>query len=323
MQRHRLSEILGDMSDEAYNALRADIESNGFMNPEILRYEGLILDGWHRYCVAQELDIVEKLVFLDIADDDTAVMRVLSNNLHRRHLTPSQRAQIVVETHKWYEHGGDRQSVIFNAPRGALKSKTELAGIADDRAKKVSRAGFAEKVISGERKATDIIREEKTKATAQKHEELINHPSPEGVYPIIVIDPSDKNFEALGKIELPLTDDAFVFIWATQQNVPDTYKLLEVWGLRYRFMMVWQKTKGSEWMNHPWSNGEFIVVGAKGGPRFANRKDFNTVFQANEDAFSGKPDNFYSTIRCVTHPPRLSMYNPKEIIGFDPWPKKV
>ena len=34
MQRHRFSEIFGNISDEAYNALRADIGHNGFLNAD-------------------------------------------------------------------------------------------------------------------------------------------------------------------------------------------------------------------------------------------------------------------------------------------------
>ena len=87
---------------------------------------------------------------------------VLAENLHRRHLTASQRAQMVVETHEWRPAG---QHVT--TPIGAVKSKAELASEANvgfgtiDRAKQVSRAGRAEEVISGEKSAFAVIQEER------------------------------------------------------------------------------------------------------------------------------------------------------------------
>ena len=68
MQRHRLSEMLEDLTIEAYNTMRADIATKGLVNPEILTYQGQILEGWYRYQVAKELDMIQKLVFRDITE---------------------------------------------------------------------------------------------------------------------------------------------------------------------------------------------------------------------------------------------------------------
>ena len=330
MQRHRLSDIFGDISGEAYNALRVDIAHNGFMNAEILTYEGHILDGWHRYCIAKELDMVKNLVFVDITGGGIdPVMRVLSNNLHRRHLNASQRAQIAVEANEWYERGGDRRSDGFNAPNGAKKTKKELAEMAGvgtstiDRAKKVSRAGFAGEVISGEKPASEIITEEKAKDTPRQREDLANNPFPEGFYPTIVIDLSTETIEKLGIIEPPLVDDALVFVWATRKNVPDPFKLIEAWGLTYFFIMGGHKAEGIKGYNSTQFNDVFILIGAKGNFSLSTVDKLATAFQAERDKHAMNLDMFYDIVRRVTDPQRLAIYSRTEIDGFDVWERKV
>lgn len=330
MQRHRLSKIFGDISDEAYNALRADIEDNGFTNAEIFTYEGQIFDGWHRYNIAKELDMIKDLVFVDISEGDIdSVMHALSNNRHRMPLSASQRAQIAVEASEWYERGGDRRSDSFNAPNDALKTKKELAEVANvgtatiDRARRVSRVGLAEAVISGEKTASQIIKEEKTKNTSPQGEDLASDPRREGGYPTIVIDLSTGTIEAFGKIEPPLIDDTLVFVWATQQNVPDPFKLLQMWGLTYFFIMSGQKAEGTKNQNSTQFNDAFIFIGSKGSSSLSTLNELAVAFQAERDKHAMSLETFYDVVRRVTREPRLVMLSPKRIDGFHAWGRVV
>ena len=58
MERHELSELFGDMTELEFSEFISDVEHNGFAQPIIYTYEGKILDGWHRYQVAVNLDKV-------------------------------------------------------------------------------------------------------------------------------------------------------------------------------------------------------------------------------------------------------------------------
>jgi hypothetical protein len=51
--------------------------------------DGMVLDGWHRYLACAKAGVEFKAMNFDGADP---VAFVISRNLHRRHLTPSQRA---------------------------------------------------------------------------------------------------------------------------------------------------------------------------------------------------------------------------------------
>ena len=99
-ERHALSAVMHNMPEDEFNGLVFDVARNGFIDPVIITHDGLILDGWHRYRVAKQLGKVSELVFeklTGISPNDF----VVSKNIRRRHLTASQRAQMVVEANEW------------------------------------------------------------------------------------------------------------------------------------------------------------------------------------------------------------------------------
>ena len=161
LERHELSSIFGDMPADDFAQLKKSVEQDGFMDYVIRMHEGKILDGWHRYRAALELNLVRKLMFnpWDAEKEGAAVAFVAARNIERRHLSASQRAQIVVSLNERFGWGGDRSKT----PNDALKTKAELAAEAKvgistiDRAVKVEKAGESEAVISGEKTATKVI----------------------------------------------------------------------------------------------------------------------------------------------------------------------
>ena len=168
LKRHELSSVFGDMPETDFENLVKSVEQDGFMDPLIRVLDGKILDGWHRYQAALSLNLVRKLMFMNWDDekDGGAIAFVAARNLERRHLTPSQRGQIVVFLNERFGWGGDRSKT----PNDALKTKSDLAADANvgvstiDRAVKVEKFGRSEEVISGEKTATEVITEETLKS---------------------------------------------------------------------------------------------------------------------------------------------------------------
>jgi hypothetical protein len=91
---HPISAIFPMMSTEEYHALRADISANGVREP-IWLYQNQIIDGRNRYQVCCDLGIHPPVREWD--GNGSLVAFVVSLNLHRRHLTTSQRAALAVE----------------------------------------------------------------------------------------------------------------------------------------------------------------------------------------------------------------------------------
>ena len=92
---HEVANIFPMMQGEEFAALKADIETNGLREPIWLHPDGRIIDGRNRYLACCELGIEPEYHTWNGAG--SLVAFVVSLNLHRRHLTPMQRAGVAVD----------------------------------------------------------------------------------------------------------------------------------------------------------------------------------------------------------------------------------
>ena len=93
---HPASETFPLMQGQEYRELLKDIQEHSQREPILVHPDGRILDGRNRWRVCCELGIEPKVrAWEDNGDSPLSV--VLSLNLHRRHLTSSQKAAIAVE----------------------------------------------------------------------------------------------------------------------------------------------------------------------------------------------------------------------------------
>ena len=107
LKQHPLSAAFPSMSDEDFEALTWDIEKNGQRGP-IITLDEMVLDGWHRYRACVELGIDPTRFKFPEGDDPVAFVK--SANLHRRHLTGSQRALAVVACSVWVPVGANQHT---------------------------------------------------------------------------------------------------------------------------------------------------------------------------------------------------------------------
>ena len=182
LERHELSAVFGDMPEDDYTSLLESVQKDGFMDPKIKILDGKVLDGWHRYRAGKELNLLRKLKFQQWNEKNNgadAQAFVLARNIERRHLSAQQRAQIVVSFNERFGHGGDRTE--SKSPNGDLKTREELAKEAGvgtstiDRAVAVEKAGESEKVIAGQKSASEVLKaREASKLLKQKKHVLKN-----------------------------------------------------------------------------------------------------------------------------------------------------
>jgi hypothetical protein len=90
---HPAAAIFPMMIAEEHTELVASIKEHKLQHP-IVTYEGLVLDGRNRLAACAEAGVIP--VFVDYPGDDPEGY-VLRANLHRRHLTISQRAIIAAD----------------------------------------------------------------------------------------------------------------------------------------------------------------------------------------------------------------------------------
>ena len=145
LTQHPLSAAFPAMSADDFQALKDDIESNGQREPVIV-LDGMVLDGWHRYRACTELGLKVTQFTFPATDDPVAF--VLSHNLHRRHLTASQRAAAVVACTEWTPPNIGRRRV---EPSSTLaKTNAEMAKAAQVTPRTITDAKAAHKAGLGE-----------------------------------------------------------------------------------------------------------------------------------------------------------------------------
>lgn len=127
LKQHPTAKIIPPMSKGEFQELKEDIKLQGLLNPIVL-YEGMILDGNHRYQACTELNIEPKFVdFTNTVISDLEF--VISQNLKRRHLNTGQRADLAIAVEKLLI----KQRRNFAHGRNGHTPKHLLTGIQKDK----------------------------------------------------------------------------------------------------------------------------------------------------------------------------------------------
>lgn len=190
LNQHPLSAAFPGMTDEEFEQLTADIDANGQREP-IIVHEGMVLDGWHRYRACAALGIDPKR--FTFATDGDPVSFVLSQNLHRRHLSASQRAAAVVACSEWAPAGRPNPE-----PGSGFMRESDMAKVAGTSDRTIRQAKVAHKAG-----LTDMVKE--GALTAKEAAEVARGPAkPKGKPP----EPGSKKDAQLQAIKAVQARDA-------------------------------------------------------------------------------------------------------------------
>lgn len=144
MKQHPLSSAFPAMPDDQFESLKDSISNIGVQEP-ITVFEGMVLDGWHRFTAANEVGAQCPTVELGDVDPQDFV---IAKNKARRHITASQLAAAVVAVYGWRSAGRNP------APGAGLdKTSQQLADMAGVSERTIRQA----KVV--EAKATPEVKE--------------------------------------------------------------------------------------------------------------------------------------------------------------------
>ena len=91
LEIHPIAKLIPEMDRDEYQSLKDDISGVGIIN-SIVIYEGMVLDGRHRYNISKELAI--DIYARNFDESMDPVEYVVSENVKRRHLSKSQQAMI-------------------------------------------------------------------------------------------------------------------------------------------------------------------------------------------------------------------------------------
>ena len=97
--------------------------------------------------------------------------------------------------------------------------------------------------------------------------------------------------------------DCALFLWACAPSVNLAIATLQAWGFRYVTMAAWQKVHASG--KPVFGTGyvlrgaaEFLLVGAKGSPRWVSRSERNLIVAPRRE-HSRKPDEVLPTMQAA------------------------
>lgn len=224
MKQHPLSAAFPSMPDSEMDSLVEDIKKHGLREPVIV-FDGMVLDGWHRYraceaagkkCVTQKFEGGDPVAF------------VLSRNLHRRHLTGSQRASAVVSATNWRPLGDQSRSVPgTDRTTAEMAKEAEVSASTIEHAKAAHQAGLGDAVREGvvSAKAAAEVAKLSPKKREKAVEAIERGEKPQGTKP-----EKKKDFEALYTKAVEERDEAregLVEITQTARELEDRLSALE------------------------------------------------------------------------------------------------
>jgi N6-adenosine-specific RNA methylase IME4 len=183
LEFHPLANLFPLIEGQAFDDLVADIRANG-LRDKVVMYEGKILDGRNRYRAAVAAELIDPSGETDMGDwdprffrhhqprkDGDALAFVLSLNLHRRHLTTSQRAMIGAEIAgmKRGRPGDNPQSCGITAQEAAERLKVAPRSI--EMARRVREHGTDE-LVDAVKAGTVTVAAASDLATLPKDQQL-------------------------------------------------------------------------------------------------------------------------------------------------------
>ena len=121
LEEHPVANIFPAMDPDDLKALADDIKKHGQREP-ILLAEGKIIDGRSRYAACKIAGVEPITRWWGGADKASLVSFVISLNLHRRHLTPSQCAAVAADVEPFYAAEAKGRQVLsqFKLPQNLV-----------------------------------------------------------------------------------------------------------------------------------------------------------------------------------------------------------
>jgi N6-adenosine-specific RNA methylase IME4 len=344
------------MEPVEYQALLADMGERGPTDPLVINRDNLLLDGRGRLRAALELGLEWIPVRVVSPDDEVAYM--LKAALRRRNLAPAQKAALALELVDYEELRARalerRQANLpgLSAERATLPLRgrtrdqiAELAGCSGRTAEDVITVWKEDPELFAQVKAGTKSAHQEAQAirVTRRIEELGQTPPlPEGPYPLLYADPpwrSDNpgaswaperhyptlTVEEIKALEPPVADEAILFLWAVNCQLPQALEVMASWGLTYKGNFVWVKPSpgiGRRIRNQH----ELLLVGVRGGFPCPERSSVPvSIVEAGRGAHSEKPEGFYELIEQM-YPgcPRLELFaRGKPRPGWTAWGNEV
>jgi len=346
MKFHEIADLFPLIYGDEFQLLCEDIKKEGLNHPVVL-LDNTILDGRNRYRACVKVDI--EPTFEEFKGGDPLAF-VLSENLHRRHLTASQRAALAAEVANInlgsYSGNQYESGVRKIADTKSSKEVSDLFQVGKryvEEAKTIKEnypGKFAE--LKSGKKTIQQAKREIIKENVKDQPEL-----PTDKYRVIYADPPwdygndftkampgstrpndyypTMSIEELGHLGVPdiVEENSVLFIWTTSPLLEDSFRVIRMWGFNYKTSFIWNKIKH----NFGYYNSvrhEFLLVCTRGSCLPDNSKLFNSVQSIERMGHSEKPEKFREIIDTLyTRGKKIELFSRKQTKGWDAWGNQI
>ena len=347
MKFHEIADLFPLIDGDEFQLLCDDIKKEGLNHPVML-LDDKILDGRNRYRACIEVGIEPRYEKFE-GEDPLAF--VLSENLRRRHLTPSQRAALAAEVANMTKSdagaiGGSNRNFALASDKVTGKQSSDLFQVSqryveEAKAIKENYPGKFAELKSG-KKTIQQVKREIVKENVKEQPEL-----PTDKYRVVYADPPwdygndftkampgstrpndyypTMSIEELGKLGVPdiVEENSVLFIWTTSPLLEDSFRVIRMWGFNYKTSFIWNKIKH----NFGYYNSvrhEFLLVCTKGSCLPDSSKLLNSVQSIERKEHSEKPEEFREIIDTLyTHGKKIELFSRKQTKGWDVWGNQV
>ncbi|MFX0194860.1 MAG: MT-A70 family methyltransferase [Candidatus Hodarchaeota archaeon] len=126
-------------------------------------------------------------------------------------------------------------------------------------------------------------------------------------------------------------DNCHLYLWTTNNFLPDALRVINAWGFVYKTMITWPKHKIGlgQYFRGMTEHCLFAVRGClpykiKDGKRCQGRTLIETspLFE-NRREHSQKPEEMRQMIEIVSYPPYIELFARGKILGWDVWGKEA
>jgi ParB/Sulfiredoxin domain len=147
---HPAADVFPMMSDEELAKLGEDIKANGLRSPIVVDANGAVLDGRNRLEAAERAGVIlgERYHHRHTGDP---VALIISLNIHRRHLTKQQQADLIVAAIKAGEKPDQVEPVSEKGGRGKV-SRVKAEAVAEAKKHGISEATVKRAIAKAEGK---------------------------------------------------------------------------------------------------------------------------------------------------------------------------
>lgn len=118
-------------------------------------------------------------------------------------------------------------------------------------------------------------------------------------------------------------EDCNLFLWTTNQFLPEALWIVRHWGFNYEMLFTWCKNNGMG--GHPRNATEHMIISTRGRTFRGGKHDTATLnwLSAPKGEHSEKPNAIRKIVEKISPPPRIELFARKRFDGWNVWGDEV